>query len=237
VNPLVVDNRAVGAEETVKVGEGACISFSGIADTDPRFLVLRVGLRARGTVEADGQHPAVQLAAHLARRRDDAYGAVVPGQGLAGMKSPLEVAAATAVLECVHAQGAEPQKLPPEARAIAICPDEALEVGRQHQLGFFEHLLKAEPHWLSYISRTHCRVSLCRGAPGQETSLKVENLSANVVLVCGRQLAKGQSDTIAEGGTLGFVAKPSGEVGETQFLCLTLRRARSRVAAAAHGAH
>jgi len=56
--------------------------------------------------------------------------------------------------------------------------------------------------------------------------LQVENLSANAVMVNGRQLAKGQTERVAEGGSLSFVAKPQNSA-ETQFLCFTLRRART----------
>lgn len=48
-------------------------------------------------------------------------------------------------------------------------------------------------------------------------SLSVENLSANVVLVAGAPLAKGQSAHLRFGGTISFVAAPEG-AGETRFL-------------------
>jgi len=145
--------------------------------------------------------------------------------------------APSAALECVHAQGGEPRRLGPEARAVLLTEGEALEVGRQHQPGFFEALLKAEPQWLGDISRAHLSVRLShvsvgdgRATPprgGTTPSLKVENLSANVVLVNGHQLAKGQSECISEGDTLAFVAKPP-HSAETEFLRFVLRRARGR---------
>jgi len=125
--------------------------------------------------------------------------------------------------------------LPAEAKAITLPREgEAFDLGRAHQHGFFEQLLRAEPSWLAFISRSHCRVTVlpqatcsgtAEGTAWKGCMLKVENLSANVVLVGGKHLARGHSDIIVEGGSLGFVARgPSDVVGtETEFLRFALR--------------
>mmetsp|Transcript_25926 Transcript_25926/g.49669 ORF Transcript_25926/g.49669 Transcript_25926/m.49669 type:complete len:185 (+) Transcript_25926:1070-1624(+) len=149
----------------------------------------------------------------------------------AGRQQKQEHTALAASLECVHAQGGRPAELTVEARSIMLPMDESLEIGRQHQPGRFEELLRAEPHWLTYISRAHCRVMLHAsgngGAPPQ-LLLRVENLSANAVLVCGKPLVKGQVETITEGGTLEFVAKQRESLQDTKFLSFMLRRASPR---------
>jgi hypothetical protein len=234
-NPLLVNEAPVETSTAVPIRDGTNIGFSGMSDTDPRFLVLRVALRGRESVNAAGPHPAIAVA-----RERRAMLARSPSQeqsSLAQKQQQTVAAAAAAVLECVHAQGGDPRWLSPESRVVALAEDEVLEVGRQHQLGFFEALLKAEPQWLGYISRTHLSVRLSRGGAdgdgrvtpprrGGAPVLQVENLSANAVMVNGRQLSKGQTECIAEGGSLSFVAKPQNSA-ETQFLCFTLRRARS----------
>jgi len=221
------------------MADGARVGFSGMSDSDPQFLMLRVILRAHSSVTNEGPHPAIAVA----RDRKPAI-ANSPSPEVASSiqkQQPQAMVATAAVLECVHAQGCETWRTSPESRVVALVEDEVLEVGRQHQLGFFEALLKAEPQWLGYISRTHLSVRLSRGKSdidgrttpprgGMRPMLKVENLSANAVILNGKQLTKGQSECIAEGGTLGFVAKPAAGK-ETEFLQFTLRRARGKVSA------
>mmetsp|Transcript_50533 Transcript_50533/g.149020 ORF Transcript_50533/g.149020 Transcript_50533/m.149020 type:complete len:114 (-) Transcript_50533:3-344(-) len=109
--------------------------------------------------------------------------------------------------------------------------DETLEVGRQHQHSFFDKLLQADPYWLTFISRSHCRVTLttvqAAGAPAPQLRLKVENLSTNPIFVCGRPLTKGNADALGEGGTLAWIAKGKDDK-ETTFIELRLRRARGQ---------
>jgi len=230
-NSLVLDNRAISPEEIVPVWDGVCLSFSGIGDNDPNFLLLRVVLRLH---DDDSMADASNLAAlSLAQGQQGVSEVSVPGPFGATQKR--QAGSEVAVLECVHAEGTKLSRLAPEMRTILLPQEETLELGRQQQLGFFDELLKAAPQWLTYISRTHCRVTVFRAGmqpmqPGAGFVLQVENLSANVVLICGRQLAKGQSDAIAEGGTLAFVAKLRDSHEETQFLRFELRRIRSRSA-------
>jgi len=232
-NSLIIDGRAVSPEELVQVSDGSNLSFSGIGDADPQFLILRARLRPRGAVASDGPHPALQVSVPKA---GDC------GAGLSAGSSPARLPSAgrqqkqehtllAASLECVHAQGGRPAEVASEARSIMLPIDEPLEIGRQHQPGSFEELLRAEPQWLTYISRAHCRIMLHAsgsGGPSPQLLLRVENLSANAVLVCGKPLAKGQVETIAEGGTLEFVAKQRESLQDTKFLSFMLRRVSPR---------
>merc|ERR1712032_1167821 len=92
--------------------------------------------------------------------------------------------------------GMDAGKVPLEDRTIELPLEEAIEIGRSQQVGFFEQLLQREPSWLSFVSRSHCRVTL-RRVP---LALRVENLSANVVFVGDRRLCKDTSDVIDEDG-------------------------------------
>lgn len=212
-NPLVLDNCSLAREAAAPIRSGACVSFGGLADGEPPFLTLRLLLRSQSDVGRDG--PRRALLGHW--REIDATASE---------------ASAGAVLECSYALGLGPDvagSRGPEARAILVpAGGELLEVGRQHQLGFFEGFLRADPRWLPFISRSHCKVNLLPGAVGR-LQLRVENVSGNVVLVSGRPLARGHSDTLVEGGSLIFVARLPGEAlrgGETEFLRLTLRPAQ-----------
>lgn len=132
------------------------------------------------------------------------------------------------MLICSHAEGLQVTDLPPHARTVTLLAGEPVELGRQRLPGFFERLLAKEPQWLGYISRSHCRLQLIPAAAGTPSGaasmlvLKVENLSANVVFLSGRPLAKGQSDVISVGGTLEFAAKLGGTGEQIQFLTFTL---------------
>jgi len=240
---LFLDDRAIGAEEAVPLQDGACLSFSGIGSADQNFLVFRISLRL-GEEKAVVDHSVMAMRAQPEGRASSCSGASC-GRAEYRRPSPTQQqqqhttaakndsSGGVAVLECVHAEGADLSKIAPEFRTLVFSAGESLELGRQHQMGFFDELLKAEPQWLNYISRTHCRATLLQHASGMPPMLsgmcfllQVENLSANVVLICGRQLAKGHSDTIPEGGTLAFVAKVKDNAEETQFLRFELRRMR-----------
>jgi len=106
---------------------------------------------------------------------------------------------------------------------------QAIELGRLRQHGFFEQLLQAEPAWLAFISRLHCRITplLPSEDAGSQLRVQVENLSANVVLVSGCPLARGYRSIMTEGGSLAFVARRPGDTGgglDVEFLRFTLRR-------------
>lgn len=224
-NPLLMDDRPLGLNEAVPLRDRAAISFGGTPGAgsggDRRFLVLTVQLRSAQQVRAEGPHPAA-----LAAR----------AQAPARMPS----SAVAAVLECIKTIGTDVRTLSSEARAIALPLDAPVQVGRQHQVGFFDRLLQAEPSWLTFISRTHCVVQLSHGAPptvgaapsspapstGLQHWLKVENLSSNPVFLQGRPLVKGRADIISEGSVLTFVAKGADDK-ETVFLEFMLRRARA----------
>jgi len=246
-NQLFVGDKVLAAGESVPVTDGVHLAFGGSSDSDPRFLMLRLRMRSQAEVAAEGSHPAVALT--LAASAAAAAATAGPGMAMGRQRSgpnstpqyamPQTTPASVAgVLECVRVLGTEVKGIPPEARVIALPLDDPIEVGRSHQLGFFESLLQAEPQWLSFISRTHCRVQLLHGSPGAAAGvaaasapagskywLWVENLSSNPVFVRGRPLAKGKGDSVLDGDTLAFVAV--GTTGEeTTFLELRLRRAR-----------
>ncbi|CAE8598247.1 unnamed protein product, partial [Polarella glacialis] len=230
-NPLLLDDHVLAQGAVVAVGEGSQLVFGG--DVDPRFLVLMLRCRSKAQVSSEGQHPAVVAAAGLpsALSPQSPLSQNAQSATVKPATHMVQLTAVAAVLECVVAQGADLGSFSSEARAIALPMDEPIEVGRQHQLGFFDRLLQADQSfWLSFISRTHLRVTLSQ-SQSQPLSLKVENLSANPIMVGGRPLGKGQSDSISEGGKLVFVAKGRDEK-ETAFLEFLLRRARGQTRSA-----
>jgi len=224
-NPLLLDDHAMTQSEAPTVPDGARVGFKGTYEGAPRFLVLRVTLRSRGAVATEGAHPAIMLSL---QKRNSGYSTT--GASLSQAPTIRSASAVVAVLECAHSVGGDTAKLPPDQRIIPIPMDETVEIGRQHQNPYFyEQLLQADNKWLSFISRTHCRVSLQRvgGGPVTDPSsyvLRVENLSNNALVVNGKSLSKGKTDNISEGGKIVFVAN-AGE-GDVEFLKFKLRRAR-----------
>jgi len=118
--------------------------------------------------------------------------------------------------------GLDLYSLPEADRIVELPLDSPLEFGKLKQPGFFERLLQAEPKWLSFISRTHCRITL---SSKQSNSLTVENLSANVISVGEQKLPKNEKITIQEGGCLAFLAAPQ-PPEEISFLVFAFRQVR-----------
>jgi len=240
-NALFVDDRPLAPGDTVPLLDRMRVGFAVAPGTDPRqTLVFSVVCRSLAQVRAKGLCSTAAAALQLG-----AGGAPQPQQPPQAPQAPPLWAQSrdgvpAAVLDCVKAIGADPTALPMEQRVIALPVDAPVEVGRQHQMAFFERLLQADPSWLSFISRTHCRVRLSLDTPlpsggslashstiqstGTTCSLWIENLSANPVFVSGRPLGKGHTDVLVEGGKLAFVAKREGE--ETTFIEFTVRRPR-----------
>lgn len=130
-------------------------------------------------------------------------------------------AGTVAVLECTTAIGMDVSALPMAERVIELPLLSMVEIGKQKQPGFFTRLLEAEPTWLSFISRTHCRLQLsCPTLPA--LSLAIENLSVNVVLVSDKKVSKGNTECIQGGGKFAFIAAPDGPE-EIKFLEFVLR--------------
>jgi len=235
-NPLLHDKQQVSQGETVSVADNSHLGFADNAKPDKCFLVLALKFRSHDAVKSQGPHPAIQVAMQREASGKSFHHASQP----VNMPS---TGTAAAVLECVTAKGTDVQKMVPDARVIALSLEESIDIGRQHQVGFFEHLLQAEPRWLTFISRAHCRVQLTDSIPatgrssgqgagfqqppgGNQRWLKVENLSTNPINIGGRLLRKGKEDVICEGGSLIFVAA-GGDGKEQAFLELRLRRARA----------
>jgi len=225
-NPLHIDGKHIDAHEVREIVDGTRLGFSPTKDAH-QFLVLRVTLRSKEQVRRDGPHPAA------ARRSSRPSG----GSGMDQMSTirPPGNSGMVAVLECTFSRGGDLSRLPSDSRAIPIELDVPIDIGRQHQPpNFFETLLHRETRWLNFISRSHCRVILQRlpdagrgSFSASDYGLRIENLSSNPIVVKGRNLAKGRSETLQENETLTFVANPGGSEGETKFLEFVLRRARS----------
>lgn len=183
-------------------------------------------------MKAEGQHPAVALSL---RRSTVGSGGGTPIAHMSTIRSGVSV---YAVLECVHSAGGDPRQLAGDDRAIPIPMEEEVDIGRHHQPpNFFENLLKGEARWLTFISRSHCRVMLQRlpnAGPFDSTSgygLRLENLSSNPIILRKqnddeRRVGKGRSEILSENERLIFVANPGGSEGETRFLEFLLRKAR-----------
>jgi hypothetical protein len=227
-NKLLVESRMVTVADSspISLPEGTRIAFCASADSDVRFLILRLHLRSRATVDSSGMHPAVMAS------QQQALGGSLPMTMHMGAQPMRAVAA---VLECVNATGTDLARVPPDVKAIPIEFDKSLDIGRNHQARVFEELLKADSSQLSFISRTHCRVRLYKGPPPAQAGgaprgsqsvllLEVENLSMNVLFVAGQPLPKNGKTSIAEGSTISFSAAVTGE--DTKFLEFMLRRAR-----------
>merc|ERR1711934_618457 len=127
-------------------------------------------------------------------------------------------AGTVAVLECTSARGVDISNLSKEEKIIELPLSSPIEIGKQKQPEFFRRLLQEEPTWLSFLSRTHCRVHLSRRTlPSKSFCLSIENVSSNVIVVSNKKVAKGNSECIEEGGTFAFVAAPEGSA-EIKFL-------------------
>lgn len=239
-NPLLLNDRIMSVNEKAPIQANDKLSFNGVG-TDLPFLELRVILRSRSTVNREGPHPAISVMASTPQAVAKNGGCATPVAGKAAAEVAIRDTVAPQrppghglVLICTSAAGRDVSKLSAAERIIEIPPDGVLEIGKRFQLHLFEQLLKAEPTWLSFISRSHCRVrydgrdehqgnsARARSSSRPPASLKVENMSANVVLVDGRKVGKDDSQTIEEGGTFAFVAAPEGR--EERFLQFEFRR-------------
>jgi len=220
-NPLLLNNRPLANNEVALLQDGATISFSSASEgEDVRFLELCVALRSRTAVRNEGMHPANQTPPTPPPQR-----APTPPQATLAAKAVGSWQAGTvAVLECTSAIGIDVTTLPLAERVIELPLHSMVEIGKQKQPGFFTRLLEAEPKWLSFISRTHCRVQLtCPTFPSRaDMALSIENISVNCVVVSERKVPKGSSECIQEGGTFAFVAAPDGPK-EIKFLEFVLR--------------
>lgn len=207
-NLVSVGELAVDMEATVPVLPGAKIAFASPFESQPPFLVMDVAFRTRNAVAAEGAHPAAGITHNLS--------AGVPPLPTESTSRP------AAVLVCTHAAGCRLDALPSCSKELSLCLDVPLEIGRSQQPGFFELLLQADGQWLTYISRTHCRLLLARQQESAEVQLVVENLSSNAIVV-GEEgtLKKDRCRALDVGGELGFVAAANG--GETVFLRFSLR--------------
>lgn len=229
-NPLILDDRPMSNSEATRVAEGTQLCFAKMDDS-PRFLVLKVTLRSRGAVQAEGVHPAVALS----MRRSTQGASASPVAALSTLGGGV-----LAVLECIASAGGDVSKLTTEERIIAMPLDKAVDIGRHHQPNFYEKLLKDDSRWLTFISRSHCRAVLQRlpeaglmatASASSGYGLSVENLSSNAIMVKKlsteeRRLGKGRTETLSENDKLVFIANPGGAEGEVHFLTFLLRRAR-----------
>lgn len=223
-NTLMINSSPAADGDAVMVRDGECLGFTGLSDADLNFLVVRVVLRSRKTVDAEGAHPALVMTMQQQ--------GLLAKQLTPAMSTQLR---APAVLVCTYASRADLKRLPQEAKAITVPAGDTLQIGRQHQLGVFEQLLRADPQALAFISRTHCQVQLAKGKAASVTkercsaaggcSLAVCNLSANVVLVAGRPVQKGSNAMLDEGASLTFVAAIDGAT-QTRLVEFMLRRMR-----------
>lgn len=222
-NPLLLDDRPIGSGDSHQAPDGTTLGFTGFSDQDPCFLVLRVTLRSRASVQAEGPHPAVRDPG-----RQPAATSMGPAPTLARSNgSGAGAGAIAAVLECVRAFGNDGlSALSPESRVVVLPGSEPVDMGRQHQMGFFEQLLCEGSKWLTYISRSHLRVWLSRTSPETPYTLRIENLSQNLVYVGGTAVRKGEDASMSEGGILAFAAATTRNGEETLFLEFMLRRAR-----------
>jgi len=209
-NPLLLNDCPLVSGEVVVFPEHGRISFSGTSPTDPVFLTLQLSLGN------DGQ--ANRCVASM------------PPEG-AFRHAPTEMrpAAPRVVLECTKCINLDPTTLPRELRTIVLWLQQPLDIGRQHQPHLFDTLLQQDSFWLSFISRSHCRVLLCEEAAVvagcvPQLSLRVKNLSHNPVFISGRPLAKRHSDVLALGDVIYFVAKGKDQK-DTVFLQFALHQA------------
>jgi serine/threonine protein kinase len=226
LNPLSLEGHVLSSNESISVQQGSRIGFSQPVSAqevckgkDP-FLVLRLLLKSIGDIEQEGAHPSASSRTPTPPKpsfisqnpRDSSQQDVV------------------AVLECTSVVGTDQNSIRERDRIIELSLDRPLEIGKQKQT-IFDSLLKPDPKWLSFISRTHCRLIVSHRHPEASQSqgtqpslcLSIENLSANVILVDEHKVGKDHSGTVQEGGTLAFVAAPE-PPDEVKFLVFTFRR-------------
>jgi len=223
-NALLVNYVPIDSVTSMPVPEGTHLAFHDSTNDDMCFLVLRVDIRSRDLVSAKGAHPAM-VTSYSKSSTMQLHGSQVCGT-------------IAAVLECVSAMGTNLSAEPVDSKVIPLSLDKPLRLGRHHQLGLFERLLKSEPRWLGFVSRTHCQVVL-RSDLSHETAtndnlhsqastrvdlLYVENLSRNQLLVEGAPVVMGGSGVLCHGAKLSFVAQDSDVGCQCNFLEFVLRR-------------
>jgi len=97
-------------------------------------------------------------------------------------------------LVCTFARGCEVASVPPASKTISHPGDARVVVGRQHQPGFFEGLLRSEEKLLSFISRSHLEFN---PAPGQPQAFDLANLSSNPIMV-SQSLTTGRAEKLTK---------------------------------------
>eukprot|EP00971_Amphidinium_carterae_P251860 5000566-Amphidinium_carterae.1 len=100
------------------------------------------------------------------------------------------------ILVCTFARGCEAAALPPATKTINHPGDARVIIGRQHQAGFFEGLLRSEEKFLSFISRSHLEFN---PAPGQPQAFDLANLSSNPIMV-SQSLTTGKPEKLQKSG-------------------------------------
>jgi len=211
-NPLLLDSRLMASNEIAPLSDGMSIGFRRMGE-EKSFLEMRVNVRGNGS-----PRPRTPPSP-LAREPVAANISLVQAPKANGRLS----AGTVAVLECTSAMGIDISNLSKEEKFIELPLSSPIEIGKQKQPEFFRRLLQEEPTWLSFLSRTHCRVHLSRRTlPSKSLCLNIENVSSNVIVVSNKKVAKGNSECIEEGGTFAFVAAPEGSA-EIKFLEFVLR--------------
>jgi len=234
MNPILIDERMVRDGEAIPLQSGTRVGFMQNRESGAAcFLSMKVLLRDYASVKASGPHPATALPPpgpqrSLQHSKTKPLGSIERTPSTGGL----------CTLECVDAAGMDLRPVIFEDKSIVLQIDVPVDVGRQHQVNFFDRLLNKEPRWLTFISRSHCRLTLERGNSNSSSqplrvedlaklsapTVRVENLSNNVIFVGDERLGKGHSGTLTDSGLLEFAAAPDGPNNIVKFLKFRLRR-------------
>mmetsp|Transcript_13414 Transcript_13414/g.31521 ORF Transcript_13414/g.31521 Transcript_13414/m.31521 type:complete len:784 (-) Transcript_13414:90-2441(-) len=234
MNPILIDEKLVRDGEAIPLLSGTRIGLMQTRDSGSAcFLSMQVLLRDVATVRASGPHPATATPPPPPQR--SLQHSKTKALGPTFDRAPS--VAGLSLLECVYAAGIDVGEFTIEERSITLQIDNPVEVGRQHQVNFFDNLLRKDRSWLTFISRSHCRLTLERPAGTNSMPLRVEelaklsapmlrieNLSNNVIFVGDNALARGQCGTLNDSGLLEFAAAPDGPNNVVKFLKFRLRK-------------
>lgn len=204
-NPLKVDAEQISSQSTTKevcIRSGSEISLCHL---DEVLITLKIWMKPS---DAKPKRPSV----HSGHKESTP----APHQHQVG-------------LVCESISGKAVEALPMQARVISLHTSNSTEVGRQHQQGFFEHVLPIEDSaqpFLSCVSRTHFQIS-----PTSFTrTYEITNFSINPILVAGKALEKNGTTLLKMDERVELTVKGSDEK-TVSFMTFCLKQLGSTKAA------
>eukprot|EP00930_Biecheleria_cincta_P060900 TRINITY_DN46481_c0_g1_i1.p1 TRINITY_DN46481_c0_g1~~TRINITY_DN46481_c0_g1_i1.p1 ORF type:complete len:931 (+),score=138.25 TRINITY_DN46481_c0_g1_i1:56-2848(+) len=227
-NNVQVNGKNVEKDEEVRILNGAQLHFFG---RDPMSPILSFTIRLQKKPSNPGPYPHVHASTGQHNAAPGIPSTAVQERPLAkpGMSAAVPKPNAAAQppswwssapsgsfsLLCVSVISCDLSTTPREARTVPLKLDGSVKLGRSHQSGLFEHLLRGEraQKYLCCVSRSHVEISAVAGKP--TGSFEVVNLSANPVAIAGPPLGKGESAILTPGICIDFIGTDAGASNQT----------------------